>query len=98
MTDSFQLANLHSGADCIRTERSDLTGVSGSRSRLQIMTVQVCLGYRYALNIGFNLKNKVIFNYFPFPYTGALPIASCGQSSLLVRNSLIFPAPLANYQ
>ena len=24
---------------------------------------------RYALNIGFNLQNKTIFNYFPFPWT-----------------------------
>lgn len=24
---------------------------------------------RYALNIGFNLLNKVLFKYFPFPYT-----------------------------
>jgi hypothetical protein len=24
---------------------------------------------RYALNIGFNLLNKSIFKYFPFPYT-----------------------------
>lgn len=24
---------------------------------------------RYALNIGFNLINKSIFNYFPFPWT-----------------------------
>ena len=25
--------------------------------------------HRYALNIGFNLLNKSIFKYFPFPYT-----------------------------
>ncbi len=25
--------------------------------------------YRYALNVGFNLQNKTIFNYFPFPWT-----------------------------
>jgi hypothetical protein len=24
---------------------------------------------RYALNVGFNLLNKSIFKYFPFPYT-----------------------------
>lgn len=24
---------------------------------------------RYALNIGFNLSNKALFNYFPFPWT-----------------------------
>ena len=24
---------------------------------------------RYALNVGFNLQNKTIFNYFPFPWT-----------------------------
>lgn len=27
------------------------------------------LDHRYALNIGFNLLNKTIFKYFPFPYT-----------------------------
>lgn len=26
-------------------------------------------GCRYALNVGFNLLNKTIFNYFPYPYT-----------------------------
>lgn len=24
---------------------------------------------RYALNVAFNLQNKVIFNYFPYPWT-----------------------------
>ncbi len=24
---------------------------------------------RYGLNIGFNLLNKTVFNYFPFPWT-----------------------------
>ncbi len=27
------------------------------------------LACRYALNIGFNLLNKTIFKYFPYPYT-----------------------------
>lgn len=27
------------------------------------------LCHRYALNIGFNLLNKSIFKYYPFPYT-----------------------------
>jgi Triose-phosphate Transporter family len=32
--------------------------------------VQVVLAWcRYALNVGFNLLNKTIFNYFPYPYT-----------------------------
>lgn len=24
---------------------------------------------RYALNVGFNLQNKTLFNYFPYPWT-----------------------------
>uniref|UniRef100_A0A7S3VK10 Sugar phosphate transporter domain-containing protein n=2 Tax=Eukaryota TaxID=2759 RepID=A0A7S3VK10_DUNTE len=38
----------------------------------KIATVTVTLGYVvlwYALNIGFNLLNKSIFKYFPFPWT-----------------------------
>lgn len=51
------------------------------------LTAQQCLR-RYALNIAFNLSNKTVFNYFPFPWTvsaihvcvGAL---YCGATYLL---------------
>ncbi len=43
---------------------------------------------RYGLNIGFNLRNKTIFNYFPFPWTvSAIHVvvgaAYCGITYLL---------------
>ncbi len=30
----------------------------------------------YALNIGFNINNKALFNQFPFPWTVSVPIWS----------------------
>lgn len=43
---------------------------------------------RYALNIAFNLSNKTVFNYFPFPWTvSALHVVVgalyCGATYLL---------------
>jgi hypothetical protein len=37
----------------------------------QLLTASDGLGNvgRYGLNIGFNLLNKTVFNYFPFPWT-----------------------------
>lgn len=42
----------------------------------------------YGLNIGFNLRNKTIFNYFPFPWTVSavhvvVGAAYCGITYLL---------------
>jgi hypothetical protein len=42
---------------------------SHAHSQLAATSAQRSVWRRYALNIGFNLLNKTIFKYFPYPYT-----------------------------
>jgi Triose-phosphate Transporter family len=47
----------------------------------------VCLSvsvHRYLLNVGFNLQNKTIFNYFPFPWTVSAVHVVVGLAYLVV--------------
>jgi len=63
------------GAGAVQPPSSDSTPFDKAASKMfgaktgpQLVTLSF-IAVWYALNIGFNLKNKVIFNYFPFPYT-----------------------------
>ncbi|KAJ9523731.1 hypothetical protein QJQ45_020166, partial [Haematococcus lacustris] len=47
---------------------STVAAVFGPKLAPSVVTVGF-IGVWYALNIGFNLLNKTIFKYFPFPYT-----------------------------
>lgn len=59
----------------------------GQNMSPQVVTL-LFIAVWYGLNIAFNLKNKTIFNYFPFPYTvSAIHVvvgaAYCGITYLL---------------
>lgn len=61
--------------------------VFGANLGPQVVTL-LFIAVWYGLNIGFNLKNKTIFNYFPFPWTvSAIHVvvgaAYCGITYLL---------------
>ncbi len=47
---------------------------------------------RYALNIGFNLLNKSIFKYFPYPYTVSTVHVVVGLAYCIVMYALGFKA------
>ena len=42
------------------------------------LTSTISFSYRYALNVAFNLQNKVIFNYFPYPWFVSTVHVVCG--------------------
>ena len=48
--------------------RRAVSKVVGLKAAPQVVTLTFVLMW-YGLNVGFNLLNKTIFNYFPFPYT-----------------------------
>jgi len=59
----LMVANLFLSCGAIRI----VSKVVGVKAAPNVVTVGY-IGLWYALNVAFNLQNKVIFNYFPYPW------------------------------
>ena len=64
MLESFAKAGCSSAVPA----RSTLAKIVGVKAAPNLTTLLFVVMW-YGLNVAFNLLNKTIFNYFPFPYT-----------------------------
>ena len=68
--DAYSAGEKYSQAGCSSgvPARSSLAKIVGVKAAPQLTTLLFVVMW-YGLNVAFNLLNKSIFNYFPFPYT-----------------------------